>query len=58
MTKGFVSINGELYTATINTSGRILLRQNAAGNNGITWTTNTSSVPKLRKTKKSKRKGY
>jgi len=32
--KGLISILGVLYTATLNASNQILLRQNAAGNNG------------------------
>ena len=41
--KGLVSIVGVLYTATLNASNQILLRQNAPGNNGITWTTTATS---------------
>ena len=40
---GLVSILGVLYTATLNSSSQILLRQNAAGNNGVTWTTTATS---------------
>lgn len=41
--KGLVSIVGVMYTATLNSSNQILLRQNAAGNNGVTWTTTATS---------------
>ena len=41
--KGLISIAGVLYTATLNSTNQILLRQNAAGNNGVTWTTTATS---------------
>lgn len=41
--KGLLSILGVMYTATLNASSQILLRQNAAGNNGVTWTTTATS---------------
>lgn len=40
---GVVSIVGVLFTATLNASNQILLRQNAAGNNGVIWTTTATS---------------
>ena len=43
VSEGLISIAGILYTATLDTSNRILLRQNAAGNSGVTWTTTATS---------------
>ena len=40
---GLISIAGVLYSATLNATNQILLRQNAAGNAGVTWTTTATS---------------
>ena len=39
---GLVSVNGVLYTATLDTSKKIILRQSEDG--GVTWTASTTPV--------------
>lgn len=41
---GLISIVGVMYTAVLNSSNQILLRRNAASNNGVTWTTLATST--------------